>query len=113
MENCSLSGRITDLLIFNVPEFGLRASFKIERPKHPSIVCAVAGEVAQKFVGRYREGDVVSVRGWYEPRPLTAPLNSPWSERFRVCAARPADRGKTVPASTQRPFCQRKHLALV
>jgi hypothetical protein len=86
MEDCFLSGQIADLLIFNVPEFGLRASFKIERPRQPPIVCAVAGEVARKFVGRYREGDIVVVGGVREPRPSTAARSTSWKGRFRVRA---------------------------
>jgi hypothetical protein len=86
MEYCFFSGRIVDLSLFNVPEFGLRASFKIERPGQASIVCAVSGEVAHKFIGRYREGDIVVVGGVREPRPSTAALNAPWNGRFRVRA---------------------------
>ena len=70
MEYCFFSGRIVDLSLFNVPEFGLRASFKIERPGQASIVCAVSGEVAHKFIGRYREGDVVVVGGVREPSTI-------------------------------------------
>jgi hypothetical protein len=86
MEDCFFSGRIADLSIFNVQEFGLRAGFKIERPGQAPIVCAVSGEVAQKFVGRYREGDIVVVGGVHEPRPSTAAGNTPWNGRFRVRA---------------------------
>jgi hypothetical protein len=86
MENCFFSGRIADLSIFNVQEFGLRASFKIERPGPASIVCAVSGEVARKFIRRYREGDIVLVGGVHEPRPSTAAGDTPWNGRFRVRA---------------------------
>ena len=54
------------------------------------MVCAVAGEVAWKFVGNYRDGDIVVASGVHEPRPSTAALNTSWNGRFRVrtvCAA--------------------------
>ena len=84
MEDCVLSGWIADLSIFNVPEFGLRASFKIERVGQPPIVCAIAGDVAREFVLFYRQGDIVVISGMHEPRPSTASVNTPWVGRFRV-----------------------------
>jgi len=84
MEDCVLSGRITNLSIFNVPEFGLRASFKIERLGQRSIVCAIAGDAARKFVLSYRQGDIAVISGTHEPRPSTASVNTPWAGRFRV-----------------------------
>src|SRR5262249_1197167 len=67
-----LIGRITGLRIFKVPEFGTRASFKLEGPEQGSVTCAVAGDVARDFVTDYREGDIVAVTGTAEPRPSTA-----------------------------------------
>ena len=81
------TGRIAGLVIFSVPEFGTRASFTIEGTGRCPIVCAVDGDVAREFVARYREGDEVSVRGIYEPRPSTASVNAPWVARFRIYAA--------------------------
>ena len=81
------TGRIAGSVIFRVPEFGTRASFTIEGSGLSPIVCAVDGDVAREFIARYCEGDEVSVRGTYEPRPSTAAANAPWVARFRIRAA--------------------------
>jgi hypothetical protein len=79
-----LIGRITGLRIFKVPEFGTRASFKLECPGQGSVTCAVAGDVAREFVAYYREGDIVAVTGTAEARPSTASSQTPWAGRLRV-----------------------------
>ena len=83
-QECILTGRITRLAIFRVPEFGTRASFHLECAGRPPAVCAVAGDAARDFIGRYCEGDVVVVSGSHELRPSTAAPNTPWPGRFRV-----------------------------
>ena len=88
MQEPILTGRIIGLQIFRVPEFGTRASFKIESAGRCPVTCAVAGDVAREFITHYREGDIVAVRGIYEPRPSTASSNTPWAARFRVHALR-------------------------
>ena len=84
MQEDSFTGRIANLVIFRVPEFGVRARFTIEDAGRDPIVCAVEGDVAREFIARYREGDYVTVRGIYEPRPSTAAANTPWVARYRV-----------------------------
>ena len=84
IQECSFTGRITCLAIFKVPEFGTRASFRLECAERPPAICAVDGDVARNFVKNYCEGDVVVVRGFHEPRPSTAAVNTPWVGRFRV-----------------------------
>jgi hypothetical protein len=79
-----VTGRITRLAIFSLPEFGTRASFAIDETGRLPVVCAVEGDVARQFIGHYSEGDKVVVKGVYEPRPSTAAANSPWVARFRV-----------------------------
>jgi hypothetical protein len=86
MQEHFLIGRITRLQIFKVPEFGTRASFRLERLGQVPITCTVAGDVAREFVTYYGEGDFVAVNGVYEPRPSTAASKTPWAGRFRVCA---------------------------
>jgi hypothetical protein len=85
-QECILTGRITHLVVFRVPEFGTRASFQLECAGLRPAVCAVAGDVAREFITHYREGDMVVVRGFPEPKPSTAAANTPWPGRFRVCA---------------------------
>ena len=88
MQNHVLVGRITGLRLFSVPEFGTRASFKLECGVRGSVTCAVEGDVAREFLSYCREGDRVTVTGIDEPRPATASFNTPWSGRFRVRALR-------------------------
>lgn len=88
MQEHLLIGRITRLQIFKVPEFGTRASFRLERLGQGAVTCSVAGDVAREFVNFYREGDFVAVNGLYEPRPSTASPKCPWAGRVRVCALR-------------------------
>jgi hypothetical protein len=90
-QKCILTGRITRLAIFRVPEFGTRASLQIERAGQPPAICAVDGDIASKFVKYYCEGDVVVVTGFHEPRPSTAAANTPWLGRFRVRDIRTAE----------------------
>jgi hypothetical protein len=85
-----LTGRITNLIITTVPEFGTRASFRIECAPQASVFCCIADDVAREFIAHYREGDMVVVRGFDEPRPSTAAANTPWAGRFRVREARVA-----------------------
>lgn len=81
-----LIGHVTELRVFTVPEFGTRASFKLDRGGQCSIICCVAEDVAREFVTYYREGDIVAVQGNHESRPsgfredaLGWPLSCPWS----------------------------------
>ena len=83
-QECILTGRITRLAVFRVPEFGTRASFHLECAARPSAICAVAGDVAREFITHYCEEDFVVVSGFHEPRPSTAAANTPWPGRFRV-----------------------------
>ena len=83
-EECILTGRITRLAIFRVPEFGSRASFHLECARQPIVICAVSGDVAREFIAHYCEGDTVILSGFHEPRPSTAAVNTPWRGRFRV-----------------------------
>jgi hypothetical protein len=84
MQEYSLVGRSSGLRIFWVPEFGTRASFRLDRGGQCSIICCVAEDVAREFVTYYREGDMVAVLGNYEPRPSTASPETPWVGRFRA-----------------------------
>jgi hypothetical protein len=69
MKERILTGRITRLVVFRVPEFGTRASFHLEcAGRHPT-VCAVAGDVARELTAHYREKDMVVVRDLHESRP--------------------------------------------
>ena len=86
-----ITGRIANLTIFRVPEFGTRASFKLECEGRCPIVCSIAGDVAREFLSHYCEGDDVAVRGFHEPRPSTASAKTPWASRFRVCAVGAAE----------------------
>ena len=79
-----LIGHVTGLRIFTVPEFGMRASFRLKCCGQGSIICCVAEDVAREFVTYYREGDIVAVQGTYEPRPSTASPKTPWAGRFRI-----------------------------
>jgi hypothetical protein len=97
------TGRIAGLVIFRVPEFGTRASFTIEGTGRSPIVCAVDGDVAREFIVRYCEGDEVSVRGIYEPRPSTAAANAPWVARFRIRAAHLAKEHPTAEPRGTKP----------
>jgi hypothetical protein len=90
-QECILTGRITRLAIFRVPEFGARASFHLESAGRPPTICAVAGNVARKFIAHYREVDMVVVGGFHEPRPSTTAANTPWVSRFRVRDIRVAE----------------------
>ena len=83
-----LTGRIANLIIFALVEFGTRASFKIEDAAQCPVVCAIDGEIARQFVAHYCEGDIVTVTGFDEPRPSTAAANTPWLGRFRVRTVR-------------------------
>jgi hypothetical protein len=87
-----LTGRIANLVIFRLPEFGTRASFRIDCAGRRPVVCCVAGDVvAREFITHYREGAKVAVTGTHEPRPSTASANTPWAGRFRVHAVRVAE----------------------
>jgi hypothetical protein len=83
-QECILTGRITRLAIFKVPEFGTRVSFHLEYAGRPPAICAVEGNIARDFVKHCCEGDVVVVKGFHEPRPSTAAVNTPWLGRVRV-----------------------------
>ena len=83
-QECILTGRITRLTIFRVPEFGTRASFHLESAGRPPAICAVSGDVAREFIAHYGDGDIVVVSGVPESRPSTAAANTPWRGRFRV-----------------------------
>ena len=84
IEEQFLIGRIIRLQIFKVPEFGTRAGFRLEWTGQRYVTCAVAGDVAREFATYYREGDIVTVTGTYEPRPSTASSETPWAGRLRV-----------------------------
>jgi len=86
MQEHTFTGRIASLVIFRVPEFGTRARFTIEDAGRSPVVCAVESDVAREFIARYCEGDNVTVRGIYEPRPSTAAANTPRVPRYRVRA---------------------------
>jgi hypothetical protein len=86
-----LTGRISNLAITTVPEFGTRASFRIECAPQCSVFCCVADDVARELIAHYCEGDMVALRGFNEPRPSTAAANTPWGGRFRVRAVRVAE----------------------
>ena len=91
MQERTLTGRIANLAIFSLVEFGTRARFKIEFGARSPIVCAVEGNVAREFIAHYCENDMVAVTGVDEPRPSTAAVNTPWLGRFRVHAVRVAE----------------------
>jgi hypothetical protein len=91
MQEQTFTGRIAGLVIFRVPEFGTRARFTIEDSGPYPVVCAVEGDVAQEFIARFCEGDNVTVRGIYEPRPSTAAASTPWVPRYRVRAVQIAE----------------------
>jgi len=91
MQEHTFTGRIAGLVIFRMPEFGTRARFKVEDRGWSPVVCAVEGDVAREFIARYREGDRVTVRGIYEPRPSTAAANTPWVPRYHVRAVQFAE----------------------
>ena len=88
IEEQFLIGRIIRLQIFKDPEFGTRAGFRLECTGQRYVTRAVAGDVAREFVTYYREGDMVTVTGTYEPRPSTASSETPWAGRLRVRALR-------------------------
>ena len=91
MQEHSFTGRIASLVIFRVTEFGTRARFTIEIMGQDPVVCAVEGDIAREFTARYCEGDYITVRGIYEPRPSTAAANTPWVPRYRVRAVQIAE----------------------
>ena len=91
MQERTLTGRIANLAIFSLAEFGIRARFKIECGAGSPIVCASEGNVAREFIAHYCENDMVAVTGVDEPRPSTAAVNTPWLGRFRVHAVRVAE----------------------
>jgi len=86
MQEHTFTGRIASLVIFRVPEFGTRARLTIGDTGRDPVVCSVEGDVAREFIARYCEGDNVTVRGIYEPRPSTAAVNTPWVPRYRIRA---------------------------
>jgi len=88
------TGRIGGLRIWNLPEFGTRASFTIEGPGQHPVVCALEGDVAREFVTRCHEGDIVTVIGFDEARPSTAAAETPWHGRFHVRALRVAEEAR-------------------
>ena len=79
-------GRIAGLQIFSVPQFGTRASFRLEWPEQDAVTCRVDGDVARELVASYFEGDVIAVNGAYEPRSSTASPKTPWIPRFCIQA---------------------------
>ena len=86
MKERTLTGRITNLTIFSLVEFGTRASFRIERASQSPVICAIDGNVARRFIVHHCEGNIVTVSGFDESRPSTAAANTPWLGRFRVRA---------------------------
>jgi hypothetical protein len=91
MQEQVLTGRIAGLAIFRLPEFGTRASFRIECAGRGPVLCCIAGDVASEFITHYREGDTVTVRGIPEARPSTASANTRWDGRLRVRAVHAAE----------------------
>jgi hypothetical protein len=83
-----LAGRIVDLTVMTVREFGMRTSFRLDCAGQRSVACCVADDVAPEFIALYREGDMATVSGTYETRPSTASANTPWAGRFRIHAPR-------------------------
>ena len=94
MQEHVVTGRIAGLVITRLPEFGARASFRIERIGERPVVCSVADNVAREFIAHYREGDTLAVIGFDEPRPSTASPNTPWAGRFRVRAVRVPEKAR-------------------
>ena len=45
-----LIGRIADLTIFSVPEFGTRASFTLECSGQCSVACCIAGDAVRRSI---------------------------------------------------------------
>jgi hypothetical protein len=86
MEEHIVAGHIARLAIFELSEFGTRASFTVEGTGRCPVVCAIEGNIAREFVAHYGDGDLVAVRGMHEARPSTAAANTPWPGRFRVRA---------------------------
>jgi hypothetical protein len=77
-----LVGRIAGLRVLWVPEFGTRASFRLQYLRECLVTCCVAGALARELVllrGRYGGGERC-----YEPRRSTASPKTPWAGRFRV-----------------------------
>jgi hypothetical protein len=91
MQEHSFAGHIAGLVIFRVPEFGIRARFTIEDTGQDPVVCTVEGDIAREFTTHYREDDNIAVRGIYEPRPSTAAANTPWVPRYHVRAVQIAE----------------------
>ena len=89
-------GRVANVVIFRVPEFGPRVRFAIEVAGQHPVSCAAEGDLARDFIAHYAEGDEVVVRGIYEPRPSTAAANTPWVARFRVRAVHIAEEARLV-----------------
>ena len=89
-QECTLTGRITRLAVFTVPEFGTRASFIIECAGRRPTVCGIAGDFAREFIAHYGEGDAVALKGVHESRPSTAAAKTPWAGRLRVLDVRVA-----------------------
>src|SRR5262249_45354702 len=86
----TFTGRIAGLVIFRVPEFGIRVRFKLEDIGRSPVTCAVEGDVVREFVASYCEGDRLTVGGTYDPGPSPAPANPPWGPRFLVRAVQAA-----------------------
>ena len=59
-----LVGRIAGLRVFRVPEFGTRASFRLQCLRECPVTCSVAGALARELVTFYCEGDMVAVSGF-------------------------------------------------
>ena len=57
------TGRIANLVVFSLVDFGTRASFKIKGVAQCPVVYAVDGDLARKFMANDREGDIVVVSG--------------------------------------------------
>jgi hypothetical protein len=81
-----LAGRIVGLTVMTVPEFGMRARFRLDCAGQRSVICCAADDIARELIAVYREGDMATVRGVYETRPSTASVNTPWAGRFRIHA---------------------------
>jgi hypothetical protein len=103
--NQHLVGRIVALSVLSVPEFGRRASFRLDRPGQAPLPCAAAGVVAREFLAKHREGDTVVVSGGDEPRPATAPSGTLWTGRFRVHAVTDVIADASPVLDTEPPAC--------